>query len=330
MKNILLTGATGFIGSHLVEQLAKKDMRILALVRKKSDTRVLKKLNIELFEAALDDENQLIQVFDRLSNQNIQLDFVVHCAAITKGRNLEEFMHINREGTERLVSLIKKHQHPLQKFIFLSSLAASGPTLLNESISIKDKSPITDYGRSKLAAELSLEQSGLPYLIFRPTAVYGPGEKDIFSVFKIISQGLNPLIGKHEQQLTFIYVKDLVSLIIQGLHSQVTDKTFFASDGKVYSKQALGNFIRQSLRKKALTIKIPLWLVRIIAYGSQTVYSFRNRLSPLNLEKFKELKAQSWVCEVEPTFRAFDFQPEYDLQKGVKETSDWYVEEGWI
>lgn len=331
MKNLLLTGATGFVGSHLIEQLAKEqEFRVFALVRKQSEVSLLKKLKIQLLHASLSNHQQLEEVFESLKQQNIRLDAVVHCAAITKGKDLQEFMQVNHDGTGKLIELLKAYEHPLQKFVFLSSLAASGPTLLNGQIKIENKAPITDYGRSKLAAEALIEQAGLPYLIFRPTAVYGPREKDIFSVFKIISKGINPLIGTHKQQLTFIYVKDLVQLIIQGLHSSIANKAYFVSDGKVYSKQDLGNYINKSLKRKSLTIKIPLWVVKIMAYISQTIYGWRNKLSPLNLEKFKELKAQSWVCEIEPTFQDFDFKPRYDLQKGVSETSAWYQKEGWI
>jgi len=330
MRNILITGASGFVGSHLAEQLQSTGDQLFTLVRKTTNKTHLQKLGVHLLEAELTNSSALESAIQSLQNQNIQLDFVIHCAGMTKGRNLEEFMLNNCEGTGHLLNALQKYQPQLKKFIFISSLAASGPTQLGNVIQLEDAKPITDYGRSKLAAEALVKKSPFPFVTFRPTAVYGPREKDIFTLFTIVKKGLHPLLGKGKQQLTFIYVKDLVQLIVNSLESEKINETYFVSDGNVYGKEVLGRLIKKELKKKVFEFTIPLGVVKSIAYVSETISGWRNQLSPLNLEKYQELKAQSWVCEVETTFEGLNFSPQYDLERGVAETTAWYVEEGWI
>lgn len=330
MKNVLITGGTGFVGSHLVEKVKKKGHRVFVLVRKSSNTNHLQTLGVECLQAELTNQSALEKVFQDLKSRAILLDTVFHCAALTKAKNLDEFLQVNVQATTHLLDFLKQYQPQLHQFIFISSLAASGPTHFQQTISLTDTQPITDYGRSKLVAEEKVKQSGLPYFIFRPTAVYGPREKDIFTIFQLLNRGLHPLIGSHQQQLTFIYVKDLVNLLLKAMSQPVNNQTFFVSDGKIYDKAALGHYIQQYLPKQAIQFTIPLWLVKGLAFCSQSFFAFQKKSSPLNLEKYRELKAESWVCPVEDTFRTFNFSPEYDLEKGVLETTQWYQKEGWL
>jgi len=330
MRNILITGASGFVGSHLAEQLHSEGNQLFALVRKSTNKNHLQQLGVNFLEAELTNPSALQDALQSLQNQDIQLDFVIHCAAITKGKNLEDFMLNNCEGTSYLLDALQKFQPQLQKFIFISSLAASGPTEFGKVIQLEDTTPITDYGRSKLAAEALVKKSPFPYVTLRPTAVYGPREKDIFTLFTMVNKRILPLIGRQQQQLTFIYVKDLVQLIVNSLESEKMNQTYFVSDGKIYGKEVLGRLIKKQLQKKVFEFTIPLGILKSIAYISQTVNGWRNKLSPLNLEKYQELKAQSWVCEVENTFEGLQYSPQYDLEKGVAETTKWYQQEGWI
>lgn len=330
MGNLLITGGTGFVGSHLVEKAKAEGHQVFVLVRKSSDTRHLKALGVKCLEAGLTDRLALENVFKALEEQHIHLDTVIHCAALTKAKSLDVFLSVNVEATTQLLDFLKQYQTKLRHFIFISSLAASGPTKVQQTISLTDNQPITNYGKSKLLAEEIVRKSGIPYTIFRPTAVYGPREKDIFTIFQIVHKGLHPLIGSHQQQLTFIYVKDLVDLLLKAVDKPPKQQTYFVTDGQVYDKAALGAYIQQELSKKAMEFTIPLWVVKGLAFFSQTLFTFQKKSSPLNLEKYKELKAESWVCPVENTFETFNFAPAYDLEKGVSETTQWYLDEGWL
>jgi nucleoside-diphosphate-sugar epimerase len=330
MSNVLVTGGTGFVGSHLVEKAREKGHRVFALVRKSSDTSILKALGIECLYAELTDSAALEKVFQNLQSNQIQIDTVIHCAGLTKAKSLEDFVEVNTVATQTLLNFVKQYQPNIRQIIFISSLAACGPKEIQGTIAINDAQPITNYGISKLKAEDVVKTSGLPYVIFRPTAVYGPREKDIFTIFQIVHKGLHPLIGSHQQQLTFIYVKDLVNLLLNSMDKPANNQTFFATDGNIYSKTDLGRYIEKELAKKATEFTIPLWLVKGLAFVSQSVFAFQKKSSPLNLEKYRELKAESWVCPVEDTFQTYNFSPEYDLKRGVGETTKWYLDEGWL
>lgn len=326
MSKILLTGGTGFVGSHLVEKAQKNGDEVYVLVRKSSDTTHLKSLGIRCLEAGMTDTVALENVLTQLTKEGIKLDAVVHCAALTKANDWATFEKVNVTATENFIQLLQKYQPDLPRFIFISSLAAAGPTELGNEISASHKNPITNYGKSKAAAELVVKKSGIPYTIIRPTAVYGPREKEIFTLFQIINRGFFPLIGSNLQALTFVYVKDLVSIILKAVELPAAQKAYFVTDGNVYNKADLGEYIKKYLNKSSVRFTIPLGVVRGLAFVSQTF----SKSAPLNLEKYKELKASSWNCNVKDTFTDFDYKPAYNLDEGVKETVAWYRAENWL
>ena len=271
------------------------------------------------------------KVLDRLVALNISVHYVIHAAALTKAANEEAFMAANCTATQNLLMALRQSHVSPKKIVFISSLAACGPQLLGNRIAESQQQPITLYGKSKLQAEAIVRaHSPAPYLILRPTAVYGPGEKDLFTVFKIVSKGLNPMIGFGQQELTFIYVKDLAGLILAAMASAEQDKSYFITDGAIYGKADLGNAISAALHKKSFSIRLPLLLVRSMASVSQYAAALVNKQSPLNLEKYKELTAQSWNCDVTRTFEELKYTPVHTLQQGVKETARWYRDNNWI
>jgi len=326
MSHVLLTGGTGFVGSHLVEKALQNGDTIYALVRKSSNTTHLKSLGVRCLVAGMTDELALDNVIAQLTNEGVKLDAVIHCAALTKANDWGTFEYVNVKATGKFIQILQKYQSDLPRFVFISSLAASGPTEIGKKIVAADQNPITLYGRSKIEAEAVIKKSGIPYTILRPTAVYGPREKDIFTLFQIINRGLFPLIGSNQQALTFVYVKDLVDIILKATKMPATQQAHFVTDGNVYEKAALGEYVKKHLDKSAFRFTIPLRAVRGLAFISQTF----SKSAPLNLEKYKELKAASWNCTIDNTIVDFAFKPTYNLDKGVKETVEWYQKEGWL
>lgn len=331
VKNILLTGASGFIGTHVAKAAVEKGYNIYALVRRSSDIESLKKRGITFIYGDITDKESLKLALLQITSIGISFDYVIHAAALTKATSEEIFMKSNAEGTRNLMDALAESGIKPEKVVFLSSLAACGPEEFGRIIDKEKSKPITQYGKSKLAAEGVLKSyTQFPYVIIRPTAVYGPGEKDLFSVFKIVKLGINPILGNNPQELTFINVKDLTEFILAALKSKHANKTYFATDGLVYDKASFGKAIANSMNKNVTSIKIPLPLVKGIAFLSQNTMALFGKLSPLNLEKYKELTAQSWNCDIEETIKELNYIPAVTLHEGVAETTNWYKKNKWI
>ncbi|MDO9187368.1 MAG: NAD(P)-dependent oxidoreductase [Bacteroidia bacterium] len=325
---ILITGASGFVGTHLVEIALQQQFEVYAMVRKSSSIKYLK--NATIVYGDINNEESLFSVFSNFYKNKVTIDYVIHTAALTKSNSKKDFFATNYHGTENLINALKLSNITPKKIIFISSLAASGPVKANDQIKVSHQNPITVYGQSKLQAEHLIKNSGLAYIIIRPTAVYGPGEKDLYTVFKFINKNINPVLGNHKQELTFIYVRDLVRLILRATISDVENEIYFASDGKIYDKHAFSIAISNALNKKPVNIKFPLAIVRIVAFFSQYISAITGKTSPLNLEKYNELVAESWNCEMTKTTHHFQFQAKHDLESGVKKTVEWYKQNKWI
>jgi nucleoside-diphosphate-sugar epimerase len=220
------------------------------------------------------------------------------------------------------------------KFIFISSLAAFGPgnpkTL--DPVKLSDKpNPIELYGKSKLEAETYIQSlETFPWLIFRPTGVYGPREKDYFVFFQTIYRGFETYIGREKQILTFIYVKDLVRVIFDAISSSIIRKAYFVSDGNEYDTVSFAAITKRHLNKKTLRLTVPPSVVKGIALLLEKSYGIFGKIPTLNTDKYKVMSSTNWRCEVDPLQNDFDFKARYDLEKGVKETLDWYRKEGWL
>ncbi|MFK7932801.1 MAG: NAD-dependent epimerase/dehydratase family protein [Saprospiraceae bacterium] len=330
MKKILITGASGFIGSTLVEEALKhEDWDVHAGVRTTSSRKYLTDQRIRFFEMNFSDVAELTEKL-----QAARFDYIIHNAGATAVPKKADYFRINTDYVKNLVQAQQATSQTLEKFVFMSSLAAYGPAdnFPNQKVEARYKpQPIDTYGESKLAAEQFLQsQTNLPHLIFRPTAVFGPRDKDIFQFFEIINRGLEAYIGTQEQRATFIYVKDLVRLVIAATRSEVQQKSYFVADGNIYQTEDLGKHAKALLNKKTFKLKIPTGVVRVIAALLETGGKLTNTYPALNKEKVKILSAASWHCDVEPLHRDFNFQPQYNLETGLQETLKWYKENNWL
>ena len=331
MKKILITGASGFVGSFLVEAFLTADptLEVYAGVRKTSSRKFLTDPRIHFFE--MDFSNQKKLEKDLGAHH---FNYVIHNAGVTKADRKKDYFLVNHDYTKNLIEAIPEQAKSLEKFVYMSSMAAYGPADNKPGdlvVEADQPRPIDTYGESKLAAERMIKEfKDLPYLIFRPTAVYGPREKDIFTFFSILKYGLEPYIGLQEQRLTFIYVKDLVELIVKATLSDHKQKSYFVADDQVYSNYDLGKYGKAYLNKKTLKIKVPTGLVRGIAYVNETVGKIVGKMPALNLEKVNILESLNWKCDIRPLKTDFNFTPKYNLSTGLKETIKWYQENGWL
>lgn len=190
---------------------------------------------------------------------------------------------------------------------------------------------MTQYGISKALAETYLAQvSNLPLIIFRPTAVYGPREKDIFILIKIIKAGLELYIGKQEQELSFVYATDLADIIIKALASAVAGKSYNISDGAVYKRSSLAHYVSKALGKKTIKVNVPVPLIKGLAWSMEYLYGVFNKIPALNVDKIKELTALNWNCDINNIQKDFGFVPRFGLEQGLNETINWYRKNNWL
>lgn len=329
---ILVTGASGFIGSFIVEEALNRGFETWAAVRKSSSRKYLQDERTHFIELNLSSKEQLAEQL-----RDCDFDYVVHAAGVTKCLNKADFQRINTEGTKNLVDALLEVKMPLKRFIFVSSLSIFGAIKEQqpyEEIRETDTpQPNTAYGRSKLAAEQYLESLGtrVPYIILRPTGVYGPREKDYFIMAKSIKGHSDFAVGFKRQDITFVYVRDVVQAIFLALEKGQTGRKYFLSDGNVYQSVTFSNLIHEELgRPWWIRITAPVWVLRIVTFFGEYIGRMTGKVTALNNDKYNILRQRNWRCDIQPAIDELGYQPQYDLQRGVKETIKWYKENGWL
>lgn len=329
--NILITGATGFIGGFIVDEALSRGMQVWVAVRPTSSRKYLSDPRIQFLELNLSDKEQMKRQMDGL-----RFDYVVHAAGATKCLHAEDFFRSNTEGTKNLVQALMELQMPLKRFVFVSSLSVYGPVAeqqpYREICGNDTPQPNTAYGRSKLAAEQYIESiEGFPYVILQPTGVYGPRERDYFMMAKSIKSHTDFSVGYKPQDLTFVYVLDVVQAIFLALDCQKTGGKYMLSDGEVYSSRTFSDLIHRELSHPwLLRIKAPIWLLRIITFCGEHIGRMTGKISALNNDKYNIMKQRNWRCDIKPAMSELGYKPKYQLDEGVRLTIKWYKENNWL
>jgi UDP-glucose 4-epimerase len=326
-ERVLITGASGFIGYHLIKEALANNLEVYAAVRKSSKTDHLSEFGIKYTYPDFTDP-------EALKNELVEnnYSYIIHAAGVTTARSQKEYNDINVGYTHNLASAAVESGINLKKFVLIGSLAALGPLNDPNGIIVEQTTPhpVTAYGRSKLLAEESLHEfSSLNYTILRPTGVYGPRDRDIFIFFQQVARGIEPYIGRIDQKFSFLYATDLAKATIKAL-SNGDRETYNLSDGKFYDRYQLAKNIKESLDLKTVKFHLPVNFVKSIAYLSQKYGSLRNKAATLNVEKLNELMAINWFCDIEKAKNGLGFYPEHDLQAGVAETIKWYKSNNWL
>ncbi len=340
---LLVTGASGFIGSFIVEKSLELGHEVWAALRSTSSRKYLQDKRIHFIELNLDCPEQLQLQLERFTSLYPKgWDAVIHAAGATKGKNQNDFFRTNFQGTQNLVEALRAASILPQRFVFLSSLSVLGDvkqTFLPDNnghyyapfLDSDEAQPNTAYGKSKLAAENYLKaQHDLNSVILRPTGVYGPREKDYFLMAKSIKHHVDFSIGYKPQEITFVYVKDLVSALFIALERGERAQAYFVSDGNTYSAQDFSILIQQEMNLHGVFhIKAPLWLLKIICNISTVVTKVTGNMTALNNDKYNILKQRNWRCDISP-LEKLGYRAQYDLKKGVQETIAWYKKEKWL
>ena len=329
---VLVTGANGFIGSHLVEGLLARGERVRCLVRPTSDLRYLQPLlrheTGDQVEWAYGDVNDPPSL--RAACAGVRA--VCHLAGVTKARDGDTYRRVNAEGTRHLLEACLAVAPHLERFVLFSSLAAAGPSPDGHPLDeTAPPHPISFYGQSKLQAEAYVQEyeARLPVVILRPAPVYGPRDRDIYVYFKMAHRGLALVLP--DRRTSLIHVADLVELSWLALtKEQAIGQTYFAADGQTYEWTYLARVIAAALNRRPLYITVPDALLSGLALLIRPLERFARRPLLLNTQKIREMQEHYWVCDVSKARRELGFIPRVPLEQGVRETARWYRKQGWL
>ncbi len=328
-KRLLVVGAGGFIGGFICTEGIRRGMQVTAGVRQSTSRRYLTDTALDFLVLDYDDPAAM----EHAVSESPRWDYIIYNLGATKAATFPEFNLINYEYLRRFVEALKKTDHVPERFLYMSSLSALGPgdekgyTPLDSSTV---PNPNTRYGLSKVKAEQYLEyQSGMPYIIFRPTGVYGPHEKDYLMMVKSIDSHFDFGVGFKPQMLTFIYVDDLVTAMFDALVSGKVGKKYIISEERSYTQKEFRQIVADELGAKwVIPVRLPLWMTWVASYVAEKIGHLRARPSTLNRDKFKIMKQRNWNADVSDAQRDFGFKTRFSLRDGIRETVHAYRENG--
>jgi nucleoside-diphosphate-sugar epimerase len=325
-ETILLTGATGFIGSHLAEALLADGHQLICPVRNPDLLRWLKGLPVELVKADLSQPGQLGDIPARCS-------VVVHVAGITKAPARQSFFQANALAVRNLLLQCLPHARGIKRVTILSSLAAIGPAPLGGAVDENTPPrPVSWYGKSKLAGEMYARRfsTRLPLTILRPCVVYGPRDRDMLTFFKLAARGIRFVVGTGKR-LSMIHVYDLVrATIMATCLPRAAGKTYMVANPEPYWWDELVDRVAATLGKRCLTLRLPDQVALAAGGLASLVQRFTHTPSMFNSDKARETAQKCWVCNTARIERELGFAPLVETQKGLEETARWYKQQGWI
>lgn len=324
---VAVTGANGFVGSHLVDLLIEEGHQVKAIIRSSSNTQWLDDKPVELVRCGLNDVAALAEAFQGL-------DIIFHIAGVVTAKTEEGFMNGNVEMTRNVLDAALQVKN-LQRVVVTSSLAAAGPTTVGKALKETDPvKPINYYGFSKKAQEDLAAQymDRLPITIIRPPAVYGERDTELFILFNTIKKGLFTKVGFNKKSISMVHVSDLVrGIYLAGTKEVALGQTYFlSSEPAEYGWDEVGGLSGELLGKKPITLSIPHALVHVVGAVSGFFGRFQKKTPTINSQKAIEIVQDSWSCSSAKATKELGYQPKLSLREGMKQTFDWYREKGWF
>lgn len=323
----LVTGGTGFIGSHLVEALLSAGCQVRCLVRSRRRLRWLTGLPVELHEGDCTDPASL-----RAAVRGVQQ--IYHLAGVTRARRPEAYFLHNAEGTRHLLEACVRENRRVERFVYLSSQAAAGPATEGRPVREEDPPrPLTPYGESKRRGEEEALRfrDRVSSIILRPSAVYGPRDRDFLLFFRLVDRGLLIRFGGKPRTVSLCYVEDLIpGILAAGERPVPSGSIYFLADPRPYPWEEVEAACRIAIRPDARRLRLPAWLLWAAAWGGEVFGAVSGREVILNRARAAELLEGRWSCEVSRAERELGFAPKWGLQEGIRRTVAWYRSQGWL
>lgn len=326
---ILITGATGFVGSHIADQLIEKGHEVRCIARKTSNLRWLENKPLEIVEASLGDIHSLEKAV-------AGVDYIYHIAGLTFAKNYEEFLKGNRDGTRNIIEATLEVNPNIKRFVFMSSQTVAGPSESLEKPVTEEllPQPITSYGKSKKAAEDEVlkHKDKLPVTIVRAPAVYGPRDTAIHGIFQAAKYGFGVLIGFKPKYVSLIHSEDLARGTIMAAESEkAISQIYFISSDEFYTWDQIGKIIKNHMNKKFyIGLKLPHFLVLTVAGISEFLGKFSSKPPVFNYEKGIDFIQSYWTCSTEKARNDLGYQQLISIDYGIKQTIQWYKKHGWL
>jgi dihydroflavonol-4-reductase len=323
---VLLTGANGFVGSHILESLLARGFATVALLRSESNKRFLQPHlpRVDVRVGSLSDPQSLDAALHDVTH-------VIHCAGCTKALRNSVFYEVNQVGTRNVVAAVNR-QRRIQRLIHISSLAAGGPAAADKPAREDDPpQPVSEYGRSKLAGEQELRACATEYVILRPPAVYGPRDEGFLPLFKAVRAHLLPQFGGGRQSLSMLFVRDLAEAAATCLtHPAAAGKIFYVAPAEVTTARAMAGEIAAQMKTWTVPLSLPVAALWPVCCLQEIISRLARRPSILSRQKYAELRAPGWVCDPARLRQELGFACATALQQGITETLSWYRKAGWL
>ncbi|MGK2961190.1 MAG: NAD-dependent epimerase/dehydratase family protein [Gemmatimonadaceae bacterium] len=318
----LVTGASGFIGSHLVEALVPRDWRVRCLVRKTSRLKWLPTDDVTLINGAIEEPGEDL---DR-AVKNVSVIF--HLAGLTSAAEDESYEAVNVEGTRNLVQAMQRSA-PEALLVFCSSLSAAGPARRRPVNETDEPAPITAYGRSKLAAEQVVTESGLDHLIVRPPAVYGPRDVDILAAFRLAKYGLALRVAPPGQRLSMVHAEDLARGLVRAAEAEGRG-VYYMTDGMIHTWEGIMEQIARAVGERPRVIGVPSAVADIVSRAERLRGSLTGTKPLLTPDRALELSQFDWTCDDTRARLDIDYESTISLPDGMRMTAEWYRMHGML
>jgi len=328
-----VTGGTGFVGSHLVEELWRRNVdEIRCLVR--SDPKWLSALDVEYVRGDLSDVEALWTALDGVTH-------VYHTAGLTRAPTWDPFYEVNVQGTLNLMGAVKHAAPDVERVLVTSSLAAVGRGAANTATEDDPLRPVSRYGRSKAQMEDALYDAhdmtesygdALPLTVVRPSAVYGPRDRDLLDLFQAVQRHVFPIVGPGTTPtLSLVHVRDLVEGMVAAAHAPTAEgETYLLGSKRPYAWNEVKQAATDALDTWAVSLPIPRALVGAVGAVAEAWGTLTGAYPPLNRDKARELRHACTACTIDKATRDFDYTPSVPLASGIAATIDWYRDENWL
>lgn len=325
VRDVLLTGASGFVGSHVAEALQGRVGRVRALVRPSSRTHRLRELGVGLESGSFDDPNAL-----RRAVQGAEV--VIHLAALTHARTESELDAVNAGATRALVQAMLAAEPRPRRLVYMSSLAAAGPSSGRPVRRGDAPRPLTAYGRSKLAGERVVEEAAgeLEVVILRAPAVYGPRDPEMLRFFRLARLGVLPVPSGPARPLQLVYVEDLAQAVLLAATVPAARGVYHVAEQQQYPWADVCRAFGRIAGKKVRLLPVPAGVISAAAAVSEWGARAAGASTIFNRDKARELLAPGWLCDTEDARRELGFISGTSLEQGLRETWEWYRNEGWL